>query len=165
MAFQQITNEEIQQGLPIDSGLLLKIKENNDALNQSDLNLLNTDGLLQSSIQSINTELLAKMASSFISTNNTDYIRIGDFQICWGVSTKNTNGTATCYFPFTFPQPFISTPVIVNGINSASSGYMYSVYSFGLSNTQYNATLFENYAGRASSTPITFSYLAIGKWR
>ena len=39
MAFQSITNEEIQQGLPIDANLLGKVKSNDDALNDVDITI------------------------------------------------------------------------------------------------------------------------------
>jgi hypothetical protein len=39
MAFQSITNEEIQQGLPIDANLLGKVKNNDDALNDVDITI------------------------------------------------------------------------------------------------------------------------------
>ena len=83
-------------------------------------------------------------------------------QICWGHTklkgTKHTRG-----FGFTFSQPFASPPTITNGINAASSGFSYAIYSHKITAERYTGSMVETRDFRSSNTVVTLNYVAIGK--
>jgi hypothetical protein len=95
--------------------------------------------------------------------SDSDYIRIGNLQICWG-SAVLTGSSHQRSFNFTFPAPFNETPKVTNGLNADSSGYAYAVFDHSVSSTGYSGSMVE-IDFRSSSTNVTMNYMAIGTWQ
>ena len=84
------------------------------------------------------------------------------YQICWGYKVL-TGSKHFRDFDFSFVSPFSAPPMVTNGINSQSSGYLFSVYNHTISSTKYSGNIAENHSFRKSTTPVTMNYVAIGK--
>lgn len=84
------------------------------------------------------------------------------YQICWGFNVL-VETSHTRQFDFSFVNKFAEVPIITNSINAKGPGYLYSVYNHTLTTVKYTGTLAENHSFRDSETPVSMSYIAIGK--
>jgi hypothetical protein len=95
--------------------------------------------------------------------------RIGDIQVCWGSASKS-EGTAAgnhvrCY-DFGFAQPFASTPVVTNGINTQGDGPAFEVYAYELNNSRYGLCVGNVLViDQQVILPVTMNYIAVGLWK
>jgi len=98
--------------------------------------------------------------------SSSDYIRIGDLQIAWGVKPMGPNlpGSDVRTVDFTFPAAFSEVPVVTNGINGDNAGWAYAVFDSAVTTTTYLARVREIEFRQATGT-VLFNYMAIGKWR
>lgn len=103
--------------------------------------------------------------------SGTGYIKYWDgTMICYDEETASVNMTSQVggvYYgvhSFTFPQAFISVPVVIPKVTQSSG-----VYWAGLGNrgTQTATTMQMRVISGASATnaSVTFGYIAIGKWK
>ena len=95
MAFQAITNSEIQQGAPIDSGLLGKVKSNDDNFNSVDISQASLIASLQSSLDGLlnktDDNLVGETKYLITTTAPNGFIPANGVTI--GLSGANYNGT------------------------------------------------------------------------
>ena len=114
----------------------------------------------------INEKLLPQIIES-----GTDYIRFYDgTMICWGSYTGSFNVTGQSggvYYTtsvFTFPQTFISPPVVIPSLYQATGVYWCSL---GNSSTQTTSSTQIRILSMATHSDVTLtpSYVAIGKWK
>ncbi len=84
------------------------------------------------------------------------------YQICWGHQIVNGSEHYR-NFDFSYVSPFSAPPMVTNGINAVSEGYLFSVYNHTVTTTKYYGNIAENNGFRKSTTPVTMNYVAIGR--
>lgn len=97
-------------------------------------------------------------------TSDTDCADVANQRICWGKGKLAASNAHTRSFSFTFAQPFAGEPVIATSIDPVGSGYAFAAYNTKLGEESYSGRLVE-VNGRATTIPVSMSYIAIGRPR
>jgi hypothetical protein len=91
-------------------------------------------------------------------------LQINDTQMCWGTARAdvNTGATNARMFNFHFPRAFDAPPVVTISVNTSTSGWIYGVYNYTLTATDYKGDL-ASIPSNLGANPVDISYIAIGR--
>ena len=90
--------------------------------------------------------------------------QLGEKLLCWGRAELVSSDTHTRGFVFDFHTPFAGAPVITSNIDVKSGGYAFAIYDSQTTEQTYRGSIVE-VQFRPNSSPVTMSYIAIGRPR
>lgn len=157
MAFQSIQNSEIAVGASIDNSLLVKIKNNDDALNAKDGLIDVKDSAQDTSIASLQSQIttLSTALGLVTSKANPGYLKIGGLIIQFGTGSQNDATIITYSLPIAYPSNHVA--IVVTQSNSGGA----DPYANGLKVVSQSTTGFTVRA-LCNVSPVTFNWISIG---
>ena len=100
----------------------------------------------------------------FVDQSSIGYIRLGDFQMCWGRGffAASSPATARRYINIIFQMPFISIPAV-----SVTPDWPEDVFKVGVSRNTLTNNGFSamTQSDQSTSGGWGFSWVAVGRWR
>jgi len=122
-------------------------------------------------LEAIVAKLKLDKVTSVDSNPNNGHLQMGNLLICWGRSELKMVDELphTKDFNFVFPVEFADPPAVMTGFHLQTEGRVYGVYNSSRTTAGFSGGVFDNKSGQADATPalrntpVTMSYLAIGK--
>lgn len=135
--------------------------DGNTPLSASNLNLMQDN--IEDAIDDISTD--------YITASGTNYIKYNSGKmICWGSYTGTVNVTSAANgmyyttYNFTYPQEFISVPIVIPSVTQAT-GVLFAGLGNSSVQTKTGTQLRVIAGASVSNVSVTFSYIAIGSWK